>query len=135
MWKTWLFSHIYLLMYICYRIMCIYILSQHWLTPASCCSFPLVLRCAHGKGYKCPCSSQFFPPPPTPAVSTSLFFVCIYSCPANRLTCTIFLDSIYMRCCSSVAQSCLTLCDPVGCSTPGLPVHHQLPEFTQTHDH
>ena len=34
---------------------------------------------------------------------------------------------------SSVAQSCPTLCDPVNCSTPGLPVHHQLPEFTQTH--
>ena len=36
---------------------------------------------------------------------------------------------------SSVAQSCLTLCDPMNCSTPGLPVHHQLPEFTQTHVH
>ena len=34
-----------------------------------------------------------------------------------------------------VAQSCLTLCDPVNRSTPGLPVHHQLPEFTQTHVH
>ena len=34
---------------------------------------------------------------------------------------------------SSVAQSCLALCDPMNCSTPGLPVHHQLPEFTQTH--
>ena len=36
---------------------------------------------------------------------------------------------------SSVAQSCLTLCDPMNCSMPGLPVHHQLPEFTQTHIH
>ena len=36
---------------------------------------------------------------------------------------------------SSVAQSCLTLCDPMNCSTPGLTVHHQLPEFTQTHVH
>ena len=36
---------------------------------------------------------------------------------------------------SSVAQLCLTLCDPMSCSTPGLPVHHQLPEFTQTHVH
>ena len=35
----------------------------------------------------------------------------------------------------SVAQSCLTLCDPMNHSTPGLPVHHQLPEFTQTHVH
>ena len=35
----------------------------------------------------------------------------------------------------SVAQSCPTLCDPMNHSTPGLPVHHQLPEFTQTHVH
>ena len=36
---------------------------------------------------------------------------------------------------SSVTQSCPTLCDPMNHSTPGLPVHHQLPEFTQTHVH
>ena len=36
---------------------------------------------------------------------------------------------------SSVAQSSPTLCDPMNCSTPGLPVHHQLLEFTQTHVH
>ena len=36
---------------------------------------------------------------------------------------------------SSVARSRLTLCDPMDCSMPGLPVHHQLPEFTQTHVH
>ena len=36
---------------------------------------------------------------------------------------------------SSFAQSCLTLCDPMNHSTPGLPVHHQLLEFTQTHVH
>ena len=36
---------------------------------------------------------------------------------------------------SSVAQSCQTLCEPMNCSTPGLPVHHQLPEFTQTQIH
>ena len=35
----------------------------------------------------------------------------------------------------SVAQPCLTLCDPVDCSTPGFPVHHQLPELVQTHVH
>ena len=39
------------------------------------------------------------------------------------------------RCVSSVAQSCAILCDPMNRSTPGLPVHHQLPEFTQTHIH
>ena len=35
----------------------------------------------------------------------------------------------------SIAKSCLTLCDPMNCTTPWLPVHHQLPEFTQTHVH
>ena len=48
-------------------------------------------------------------------------FLGILSCSVQRL--------------SSVAQSCLTLCDPMNRSTPGLPVHHQLPEFTQTHVH
>ena len=36
---------------------------------------------------------------------------------------------------SSVSQSCLNLCDPIDCSTPGLPVHHQPPESTQIHVH
>ena len=36
---------------------------------------------------------------------------------------------------SSVTQLCPTLCDPMNCGTPGLPVHHKLPEFTQTHVH
>ena len=36
---------------------------------------------------------------------------------------------------SSVPQSCLTLCDPMDCSMPGFPVHHQLPELTHTHVH
>ena len=39
------------------------------------------------------------------------------------------------RRCYSVAQSCSTLCDPMNRGTPGLPVHHHLPEFTQTHVH
>ena len=36
---------------------------------------------------------------------------------------------------SSVTQPCLTLCDPVDCSTPGFPIHHQLPGLTQSHVH
>ena len=43
---------------------------------------------------------------------------------------TSYISSVQF---SSVAQSCPSLCDPMNCSTPGLPVHHQLPEFTQTH--
>ena len=38
-------------------------------------------------------------------------------------------------CVSSVAQSCLTLCNPMDCNTPGLPVYHQLLELAQTHVH
>ena len=45
------------------------------------------------------------------------------------------MPSAFMTQLSSVAQSYLTLCDPMDCSTPGLPVHHQLPELTQTHAH
>ena len=45
---------------------------------------------------------------------------------------SIILHSVQF---SSVTQSCLTLCDPMNCSTPALPVHHQLLEFTQTHIH
>ena len=44
----------------------------------------------------------------------------------------ILISSVHF---SSVAQSCPTLCDPMNRSTPGLPVHHQLPQFTETHVH
>ena len=46
-----------------------------------------------------------------------------------------FLYSFYLSALSLVAQSYLTLCNPMDCSTPGLSVHHQLLEFTQTHVH
>ena len=59
----------------------------------------------------------------------NLDLVCIL---LNPLHCLIFISSVQF---SSVAQSCLTLCDPMNHSMPGLPVHHQLPEFTQTHVH
>ena len=42
---------------------------------------------------------------------------------------------VFSQLVSSVAQSCPTLCDPMNRSTPGLPVHYKLPEFTQTHAH
>ena len=50
----------------------------------------------------------------------------------ERVTWKLTFSSVQF---SSVAQPCLTLCDPMNRSTPGLPVHHQLPEFTQTHIH
>ena len=61
----------------------------------------------------------------------SLNAIC-YECYALEcLDFVIFLSVQF----SSVTQSCPTLCDPMNCSTPGLPVHHQLPEFIQTHVH
>ena len=48
---------------------------------------------------------------------------------------TLSMINILSQSVSSVAQSCPTLCNPMNRSTPGLPVHHQLPEFTQTHVH
>ena len=54
-----------------------------------------------------------------------------YICLKKRLVLSLHLSVQF----SSVAQSCPTLCDPMNRSTPGLPVHHQLPEFTQTHLH
>ena len=50
----------------------------------------------------------------------------------NEKVCNMLLISVQF---SSVAQSYPTLCNPMNHSTPGLPVHHQLPEFTQTHVH
>ena len=55
-----------------------------------------------------------------------------FVCFSSWLHCTAF--EILVPCSvqfSSVAQSCLTLRNPMGCSTPGFPVHHQFPEFTQ----
>ena len=51
------------------------------------------------------------------------------------LTALSYLHLLVFLLLNSVAQSCLTLGDPMDCSTPGLPVHHQPPEFTQTHVH
>ena len=64
----------------------------------------------------------------------------------TQLSCLLIPTLCYLRVCfialfflsvqfSSVAQSCRTLCDPMNRSTPGFPVHHQVPEFTQTHVH
>ena len=58
--------------------------------------------------------------------------LCLYFCFANKTIYTTFLDFTYI---SVQSQSCPTFCDPMNCSMPGLPVHHQLPESTQTHVH
>ena len=58
----------------------------------------------------------------------------------STVTVFIFIFNLYIinlysigQSVNSVAQSCPTLCDPMNCSIPGLPVQHQLPESTQTH--
>ena len=51
------------------------------------------------------------------------------------LICLMLAHAVQFSSVQSVSQSCLTLCNPMNCSTPGLPVHHQLPESTQTHVH
>ena len=50
----------------------------------------------------------------------------------NYSSCIFKFSSVQF---SSVAQSCSTLCDPMNCSTPGLPVHHHFPKFTRIHIH
>ena len=70
-------------------------------------------------------------------------FMCLFAVRDNSYLGVGFLQMLRKFCWhvyfsvqfSSVAQSCLTLCHPMNRSTPGLPVHHHLPEFTQTHVH
>ena len=64
--------------------------------------------------------------------------ICAISTPSGRMLWATHLEEstgVVSGQFTSVTQSCLTLCDPMHCSTPGLPVHHQLLEFTQTHVH
>ena len=65
-------------------------------------------------------------------------YVCVCIHITESLCCTEEINTTLLINCqffSSVTQSCPTLCNPMNCSTPGLPVHHQLLEFTQTHVH
>ena len=59
----------------------------------------------------------------------SILFYSIIKCPGWRVSYIIKLSIQF----SSVAQLCLTLCKPMDCSTPGFPIHHQLPQLTQIH--
>ena len=70
----------------------------------------------------------------SPLFNTLSRFVIAFLLRSNRLLIS-WLQSRPTVIFSSVTQSCPTLCDPMDCSTPGLPVHHQLLKFTQTHVH
>ena len=80
-------------------------------------------------------SPAFCPRPPKLSVHSVRYMGILSSSPlsweGNSDTLTSSKSHLHMF--SSVAQSCPTLCDPMNCSMPGLPVHHQLPESTQTH--
>ena len=104
-------------------------------------------RCSHPHHHHCPPVSSIIPIPsittttitprsstpansfssssPSPSSSSSSYY----------LTITTIITTISSIQFSSVAQSCPILCNPMDCSMPGLPVHHQLPEFTQIHVH
>ena len=63
---------------------------------------------------------------------------CFHSNPGERQCQRVFKlphSCTYLSSVQFITQSCPILCDPMDCSTPGFPVHHQLPEFTQTHIH
>ena len=87
-------------------------------------------------------SSQHWLPPDVWYLFLCLFAYCLSPPHVELRSGTLFCsllrstyNTIWHVQFSSVAQSCLTLCEPMNLSVPGLPVHHQLPEFTQTHVH
>ena len=74
---------------------------------------------------------------PALAADIPAMYIVGLSCPEVRQRALMYTDDslLFRSSLSSDTQSCPTLCDPMNCSTPGLPVHHQLSEFTQTHVH
>ena len=68
-----------------------------------------------------------------PLARSSQIFFFFWKCPFFSHFYVLYLILILTF--SSIAQLCPTFCDPMNRSTPGLPLHHQLPEFTQTHVH
>ena len=76
-------------------------------------------------------------PPPTPGFFFIFFLLEVLICPRlwSQAKWAVHFKDMEKLQFSSVAQLCPTLCDSMNHSTPGLPVHHQHPEFTQTHVH
>ena len=82
--------------------------------------------CISGEGVACALAPE--------SILSEPIYVCSLADLDRQLT-SILIFQLRILQFSSVAQSCPTLCDPMDCSTPGLPVYHQLTEFTQTHVH
>ena len=88
------------------------------------------------------CPASFRIPRPNLLVTPGVSFLPTFAFQSPTVKRTSFLGVSSKRSCRSssdqirsVSQLCPTLCDPMNRSTPGLPVHHQLPEFTETHVH
>ena len=106
--------------------------------PVSCIETGVAIYFTYGNIHALMLFSQIIAPSPSPTESKKLFYtsVSLFLSPIQGYHYHLSkfhvyaLSSIQFR---SVAQSCPTLCDPMNRSTPGLAVHHQLPESTQTH--
>ena len=81
-------------------------------------------RQEHWSGLPCPSPRDF----PNPGIKHRSPALQVNPLPSEKLGMLLYSHQF-----SSVAQLCLTLCNPMNSSMPGLPVHHRLPEFTQTH--
>ena len=107
----------------------------------------LVQRCGVLKIQKCFIYYHLYPQEPerqhlvVQSLKKHRFYLIIYCSPDRQMKRKIDRSthkekpSTLLTQFSSVTQSCLTLCHPMDCRTPGFPVHHKLPEFTQTHVH
>ena len=105
--------------------------------PVLCGRFSLVTCFIHsGVDMPIPISQSISSPSPHP-VSTPLFSTCVFISSFQIRSFIPFFQLPHIRSdqIRSVTQSCPTLCNPMNHSTPGLPVQHQLPEFTETHVH
>ena len=108
--------------------------------PVSCIKLGLAIRFTYDILHVSMPFSHIIPPLPSPTESKRLFNTSVslllsriqgYRYLLSKFHIYVFRSIQFI----SVALSCLTLCKPMNCNTPGLPVHHHLPEFTQTNVH